>query len=381
MADLSRTCAIVGVDESDVIGRVEGKSNLQHHAEAGYNALADAGLSVKDVDGVFCAGSSTLSTAEYMGIRPRYTDSTSVGGSSFVIHVGHAVAAINAGYCEVALITHGEAGRSARSRSGGNAAEPGSQFESPYGFLGAPINYALAARRYMHQYGEDRTRQALAEIAVATRKWAQKNPKAYMKDVPMSFDDYHDSRWIAWPFHLFDCCLVTDAGGAAVVTTAERARDLAKDPVWILGAAEGHSHNIISQMPDLTQTWGVNSGPAALGRAGVTHDDIDLAMIYDSFTYTVLITLESLGFCKPGEGADFVANQRTAPGGDFAMNTSGGGLSYTHSGMYGMFLILEAVRQLRGEAGERQIDNPKISLMHGTGGSLSSTGTVVLAVD
>ena len=300
MADLSRTTAIVGVDESDVIGRVEGKSNLQHHAEAGYNALADAGLSVKDVDGLFCAGSSTLSTAEYMGIQPRYTDSTSVGGSSFVIHIGHAVAAINAGYCEVALITHGEAGRSARSRPGGNAAEPGSQFETPYGFIGAPINYAMAARRYMHQYGEDRTRQAMAEIAVATRKWAQKNPKAYMKDVPMSFDDYHESRWIAWPFHLFDCCLVTDAGGAAVVTTAERARDLAKKPVWILGAAEGHSHNIISQMPDLTRTWAANSGPAAMARAGITHDDIDLAMIYDSFTYTVLITLESLGILRAG---------------------------------------------------------------------------------
>ena len=380
MANLSRTCAIVGVDESDEIGKVENKSNLQHHAEAGYNALADAGLSVKDVDGVFAAGTSTLTTAEYMGIKPRYTDSTSVGGSSFIIHIGHAVAAINAGYCEVALITHGEAGRSARSRAGGNAAEPGPQYESPYGFIGAPINYALAARRYMHQYGEDRTRQAMAEIAVSTRKWASKNPKAYMRD-EMTFDDYHNSRWIAWPFHLFDCCLVTDAGGAAIVTTAERARSLAKKPVWILGASEGHTHGIISQMPDLTQTNAVNSGPAAMKSAGVTHDDIDLAMIYDSFTYTVLATLESLGFCKPGEGPDFVKDQRTAPGGDFALNTSGGGLSYTHSGMYGMFLILEAVRQLRGEAGERQIDNPKIALMNGTGGSLSSTGTVILAAD
>ena len=380
MADLSRTTAIVGVAESDEIGRVPDKSNLQHHAEAAYNALEDAGLSMSDVDGLLTAGTSTLNLAEYLGIEPTYTDTTAVGGSSFIIHIGHAMAAINAGYCEVALVTHGEAGRSARSRAGGNASDPGAQFEAPYGFLGAPINYAIAARRYMHEYGEDRTRQAMAEVAVATRKWALLNPKAYMKD-PMSFDDYHDSRWISWPFHLFDCCLVTDAGGAYVITSAERARDLKKKPVWVLSSAEGHDHGIISQMPDLTRTWGRVTGPAALERAGVTHSDIDLAMIYDSFTYTVLVTLESLGFCGPGEAADFVADQRTAPGGDFALNTSGGGLSYTHSGMYGMFLVLEAVRQLRGECGERQLDDPKLTLINGTGGSLSSTGTVILAAD
>ena len=380
MADLSRSVAIVGVAESDEIGRVENKSSLQHHAEAAYNALEDAGLSIKDVDGLLTAGFSTLTLAEYLGIEPNYTDTTFVGGSSFIIHIAHAVAAINAGYCEVALVTHGEAGRSARNRAGANLSEPGPQFEIPYGYIGAPINYAVAARRYMHEYGEDKTRQGMAEVAVATRKWALMNPKAYMKD-PMTFDDYHNSRWIAWPFHLFDCCLVTDAGGAYVVTTAERARDLKKKPVWVLGAAEGHDHGIISQMPDLTRTYARETGPSALKRSGLTHNDIDLAMIYDSFTYTVLVTLESLGFCGPGEGADFVKDQRTAPGGDFALNTSGGGLSYTHSGMYGMFLVLEAVRQLRGECGERQLDNPKISLMNGTGGSLSSTGTVIVAVD
>ena len=380
MADNSRSVAIVGVAESDQIGRVE-KSNLQLHAESAYNALEDAGLSIKDVDGLMTAGTSTLTLGEYLGVNPRFTDTTAVGGSSFIIHIAHAMLAIQAGYCETVLVTHGEAGRSARSRSGGNASEPGPQFESPYGYIGAPINYAMAARRYMHQYGEDYTRQGMAEVAVATRKWANLNPKAYFKDVPMSFDEYHDSRWIAWPFHLPDCCLVTDAGGAYVVTTAERARDLPKKPVWVLGAGEGLDHGIISQMPDLTSTWARESGPAALKMAGVTHDDIDLAMIYDSFTYTVLVTLESLGFCGPGEGPDFVANQRAAPGGDFAMNTSGGGLSYTHSGMYGMFLVLEAVRQLRGETGDRQLDNPKLSLINGTGGSLSSTGTVVLGID
>ena len=380
MADLSRSVAIVGVAESDEIGKVENKSSLQHHAEAAYNALEDAGLSIEDVDGLLSAGFSTLTLAEYIGIEPKFTDTTAVGGSSFIIHIAHAMAAVNAGYCEVALVTHGEAGRSARNRAGANLSEPGPQFEIPYGFIGAPINYAMAARRYMHQYGEDRARQAFAEIAVSTRKWARMNPKAYIKD-PMTFDDYHNSRWISWPFHLFDCCLVTDGGGAYVITTPERARSLKKKPVWVLGAAEGLDHGMLSQMPDLTSTWARYSGPKALERAGATYGDIDLAMIYDSFTYTVLVTLESLGFCGPGEGPEFVKDQRTAPGGDFPLNTSGGGLSYCHTGMYGMFLVLEAVRQLRGECGERQIADPKIALINGTGGSLSSTGTVVVAVD
>lgn len=375
----SQRIAIVGVDESDQIGRVENKSSLQHHAEAAFNALEDAGLEMNEVDGLLSAGFSNLTLAEYLGIHPKFTDGTAVGGSSFIIHIAHAVAAIQAGYCEVALVTHGEAGRSARNRSGANASEPGPQFEVPYGIIGPPISYSMACRRYMELYGEDRTRQALAEIAVSTRKWAQLNPKAYMKEQPMSFDDYHDSRWISWPFHLFDCCLVTDAGGAYVITTEERAKDLKQKPVFILGAAEGHDHGMISQMPDLTRTWARYSGPTALSRSGLTHNDIDLAMIYDSFTYTVLATLESLGFCEAGEGPDFVANQRTAPGGTFALNTSGGGLSYTHSGMYGMFLVLEAVRQLRGECGERQLDNPKTCLINGTGGALSSTGTVILS--
>jgi acetyl-CoA acetyltransferase len=381
MNQLSKTIAIVGAAESDEIGLVPNKSPLQHHAEAAHNALADAGLSVKDVDGLFTAGYSTLAVGEYTGIRPKYTDSTSVGGSSFVIHIAHAIAAINAGYCSVALVTHGEAGRSARERVAGmgGAGLPGGQFETPYGFIGAPISYSQACSRYMHLYGEDRTRQALAEIAVSTRKWALMNPKAYMKE-PMSFDDYHNSRWVSWPFHLFDCCLVTDAGGAIVLTSADRARDLPKKPVYVLGAAEYHDHLGISQMPDLTVTPAHSSAPRAMEMAGVGFNDIDLTMIYDSFTYTVLATLESIGYCKPGEGPEFVANQRTAPGGDFALNTSGGGLSYTHPGMYGMFLNIEAVRQLRGECGERNV-NPKIALVNGTGGSLSSTGTAILAVD
>ena len=383
-----RDIAIVGVAESDEMGTVPNKSSLQHHAEAAHNALADAGLSKSDVDGLFTAGFSTLATAEYLGIQPGYTDNTSVGGSSFVIHVAHAVAAIRAGFCEVALITHGQAGRSTRGRVGGDPNQPTAQYEAPYGMIGPPINYALACSRYMHQYGEDKTRQGMAEIAVSTRKWANLNPKAAMHETPMSFDDYHNSRWVAWPFHLFDCCLVTDSGASIIVTTADRARNCAKEPVWVLGAAESHDHNMISMMPSLTSLIARETGPKAFGRAGLNTDDIDLTMIYDSFTYTVMLTLEGLGFCGPGEAADFVAGQRTAPGGDFSLNTSGGGLSYTHPGMYGSFLLVEAVRQLRGEAGDRQVkgrrdptQNPKTSVVNGTGGSLSSTGTVVLARD
>ena len=354
-APRERDIAIVGVAESDEMGTVPNISSLQHHGEAAYNALEDAGISKNDVDGVLTAGFSTLATAEYLGIQPSFTDNTSVGGSSFVIHVAHAIAAIRAGYCEVALITHGQAGRSTRGRIPGDPNQPTAQYEAPYGMIGPPINYSMACSRYMHQYGEDKTRQGMAEVAVATRKWANLNPKAGMHDTPMSFDDYHDSRWVSWPFHLPDCCLVTDSGAAIIVTTADRARSCRKEPVWVLGAAEGHDHNMISQMPSLTSTWARESGPNSLQRAGLKHGDLDLTMIYDSFTYTVMVTLESLGFCGPGEAADFVANQRTAPGGDFALNTNGGGLSYTHPGMYGSFLLVEAVRQMRGECGERQV--------------------------
>ena len=378
---ISGSAEIVGVAESDQIGKLPNKSALQLHAEAASNALDDAGIPMSDVDGFLTAGYSTYDVAEYLGIEPHFTDATIVGGSSFVIHIAHAMAAIQAGYCEVALITHGQAGRSDRARAAMNRGLPGAQYEAPYGILGPPISYSMAARRYMHTYGEDRTRQALAEIAVSTRKWANMNEMAYMKDEPMSFDDYHDSRWISWPFHLLDCCLVTDAGAAIVVTTPERAKNARKGGVNVIGVGEGHDHSLISQMEDLTLPFGRNTGPQALEMAGVSHSDLDLTMIYDSFTYTVLVTLESLGFCGPGEGPDFVADQRTAPGGDFALNTNGGGLSYTHPGMYGIFTVIEAIRQLRGETGERQIANRNLAMAHGTGGNLSSTGTVILQRD
>jgi len=231
----------------------------------------------------------------------------------------------------------------------------------------------------MYEYGT--THEQLGEIAIATRKWAQMNPKALMRD-PMTMDDYMSSRWISYPFHLLDCCLVTDAGGAIVVTTAERAKDCKKEPILVLGFGEGHDHGMISAMPSLTSLIARDTGKRAFEMAGVTHNDIDIVEVYDSFTYTVLLTLEDLGFCKKGEGGAFVSGQRTAPGGDFPLNTHGGGLSYSHPGMYGVFTVIEAVRQLRHEyTGDRQVKDAKIGLAHGTGGSLSSCGTAILARD
>ena len=381
-----RRVAIVGADESDEIGMVPHKGVLQHHSEAALNALADAGLSLSDVDGLFTSGAgfaASLQVAEYLGIHPKYTDSTSVGGSSFVIHVEHAAAAIATGLIDVALITHGETGYSNRFRKGVGRAPmdpwfPASQFEAPYHVGGPPSTYALACMRHMHQYGT--THEQLAEIAVATRKWAVLNPKALMRD-PLSIDDVLSSRWISYPFHILDCCLVTDAGGAIVVTSAERAKDCKKKPVWVLGSGEAHTHWTLANMPDLTTTPAAISGPRAFQMAGVRHDEIDVVEVYDSFTYTALVTLEALGFCKPGEGGPFVSGQRTAPGGDFPLNTNGGGLSYTHPGMYGMFLLIEATRQLRGECGERQVPGAKLACVNGTGGALSSTGTLILGVE
>ena len=384
---LSKKVAIVGVDESDQIGIAEGKTALMLHAEAARNALRDAGIDKSEVDGICTSGPSVMQLSEYLGIRPDFMDSTSVGGSSFVIQVEHAAAAIEAELCSVVLITHGEMGYSARrgraARGGGMArfmdiSAPAAQFEMPYGTGGPPSVYSMAAMRHMHEYGT--THEQLAEIAVATRKWAQLNPKAFMRD-PLTIDDVLSSRWIAYPFHIYDCCLVTDAGGACVVVGADRAKELPKAPVWLLGSGEAQTHQSMVNNPDLTQTPARYSGERAFAMAGLTREEIDVVEVYDSFTYTALVTIEELGFCKKGEGGPFLANQRSAPGGDFPMNTNGGGLSYTHPGMYGMFLIIEAVRQLRGECGERQVPNAKTALVNGTGGSLSSTGTLILSVD
>jgi acetyl-CoA acetyltransferase len=373
--------AIVGAAESDRIGRVPDVPALLLHAQAARNALAEAGLTKDDVDGLFTAGVSTLELGEYLGIEPRLTDGTAVGGSSFVIHIAHAALAIMNGWCNVALITHGESGRSRVGMPGRPTAPDSlaSQFEGPYG-LSMPVGaYAMACSRHMALYGT--THEQLAEIAVSTRKWAMLNPKAMMRD-PITVEDVLNARPISYPFTLLDCCLVTDAGGAVVLTSIERARDCKTTPVAVLGVGESHDHGMISQMPSLTSFAAKTSGRLAFEMAGVKHDELDLTMIYDSFTYTVLLSLEELGFCAKGEGGAFVSNGRTAPGGPFPMNTNGGGLSYNHPGMYGMFAIIEGVRQLRhdyADQGIRQVKDAKLAVVHGTGGVLSSAGTAILA--
>ena len=372
--------AVVGVDESDEIGVLPHKSTLQLLAEASRNALIDAGLSLADVDGVFTADLSARDVAEYLGIRPRYMDGTSVGGSTFVMQLGHAAAALRAGLCDVALIAHGESGRSGVGlpRISTSPQSPLAQFEDPFGMPNPYGCYAMACTRHMHLYGT--TREQLAEIAVATRKWAALNPKALRRE-PMTIADVLGAREISYPFGKLDCCVVTDAGGAAVVTRMDRARDCRRRPVAVLGHGEASDHSIISQMPDLAAGPGRMSGERAFAMAGVKPADIDVAEIYDSFTYTVLLSLEDLGFCGRGEGGPFVSGQRTAPGGDFPLNTSGGGLSYTHPGMFGIFTIIEAVRQLRHDyAGQegRQVAGAELALVHGTGGVLSTTGTAIL---
>ena len=299
-SNLSGKAAIVGVAESDKIGVLPDKPAIMLHAEAARNALEDAGLTKDDVDGLFSAGISTLEIGEYLGIEPKVTDTTAVGGSSFVIHIAHAATAIATGRCEVALVTHGESGRS-RVGMPPRSMDPQSlrgQFEAPYG-LPQPVGaYALACSRHMYEYGT--TKAQLAEIAVATRKWAMLNPKAMMRE-PITIEDVLNSRPISWPFNLLDCCLVTDAGGAYVMTSVDRARDLKQTPAVVLGFGEGHDHAMISQMPSYTSFAARNSGKRAFEMAGVTHDELNLAMIYDSFTYTVLATLESLGYCGAGE--------------------------------------------------------------------------------
>ncbi len=379
---LKKACAIAGVAESR-LGVVPDSTVMTLQAEALVAALADAGLEKSDVDAVFSSGNwgrlPQLQVCEYLGIRPSYSDNTSVGGASFEFHLGHAAAAIQAGLCKVAVILYGSTQRSRRERRIFEThVDLGYQYEAPYG-LPIPVGaYALAASRHMAQYGT--TSAQLAELAVATRAWAQLNPVAYRRE-PLTVDEVLASDMIATPLHRLDCCLVTDGGGCVVVVSPEIAKTLPKPPVWLLGQGEAHSHAQISEMQDLTVTPAAESGKRAFAMAGISHGDLDVVEIYDSFTITVLLTLESLGFCAPGESGAFVSGGRTAPGGAFPLNTNGGGLSYCHPGQYGIFLLIEAVRQLRGEAGDRQVPDATLALASGTGGVLSSNSTCILGLE
>ncbi len=378
MKELSNSVAIVGVDESDEIGTLPDVSQLTLHLQSIHNAIADAGLKISDIDGVFTAGQhSPVLLGESLGITPRYVDSTTVGGCSFIIMVGHAMLALHHGLCDVAVVSHGESGRSGTGVTRTRDTSLVGQFESPYGFGGAPTYFGMITTRHMHEYGT--TLENWADVAVSTRAWAGLNPKARFRD-PITVQDVLDSRPMFYPFNLLNICLVTDAGGAVVLTRADRAKDCAKKPVYVRGAGEGAEHTLVTSMRDLPLSRATTiSGNKAFEMAGVSHGDFDHIMLYDAFSSGPPLMLEALGFCEPGQGVRMFDDGKSTPGGSLPINTNGGGLSYTHSGMYGIFPIIEAVRQQRGECGERQVPGAKLSLVNGMGGMLSAAGTIVLS--
>lgn len=381
-----RRAVVAGVSTSDY-PHLPDHSEHGVHAEAALRALADAGLTLADVDGLATAGFFPMyaaGVAEYLGIHPTYYDETNAGGASFEVQVEHAATAVEAGLAEVVLVTYGSIQLSQMGRTlgtggsgGGGGGAPGPAVHDALWGNTLVGSYALAARRHMHQFGT--TPEQLAEVAVTMRRHAALNPQAQYRE-PLTVDDVLSSRLVADPLHKLDCCVISDGGAACVVTTAERAADLDCRPVHILGGAHATTHQMnISAMPDLTVTAAAQSGPLALARAGVTPADIDVAELYDSFTITVLLTLEDLGFCAKGEGGPFAASGALGLGGRLPVNTDGGGLSACHPGMRGLFLIVEAVRQLRGEGGPAQVAGAELALVHGVGGVLSTGATLVLS--
>jgi acetyl-CoA acetyltransferase len=393
-----KSIAVVGAAETTRLGVIPDMSQIQLHADAALNAMADAGLKPADIDGVATAGETPVTVAHYLGITPKWVDGTAVGGCSFMLHTRHAAAAIAAGLCETVLITHGESGRSGIGRTR-NIVAPSSlagQFEQPYGPLGPPTLFTLPVLRYMKTYGlKDET---LAMVSVVQREWAAQNPRATFKE-PITVEDVLNSRMIAYPFRLLQCCLVTDGGGALILVAAERARDFPQKPVYILGSGESVETPMVSQMADFTSSRAFRvSGAKAFAEAGITHHDVDHLMIYDAFAHLPIYGLEDLGFVPPGEGGPFIAARHTAPGvpgrpagpRDYArglkahgrpgipLNTNGGGLSYMHSGMYGMYALQESVRQLRGTA-PAQVPGAQISVCHGVGGMFAAAGTIIFS--
>ncbi len=371
------SAAISGVAQVDMF-KTAGRSPLGIMAVAVKQALADAGLSLSDVDGLFTTSSyyafPTLNLSEYLGIHPRFVDSTALGGCSFIAQLGHAAAAIEAGLCEVAVIAYGSTQRSDAGKLVSMSEQ--SAYELPYGMIHPIGAFGMIARRHMAEYGT--TSEQLAELAVSARQWSLLTEDAPYPE-PLSVDDVLSSPMIASPLHKLDCCLVTDGGGAVVLTSAERARELRSDPIYLLGVGQAQNHRNVSQMPDLTTTHASQSSQRALQMAGVTLGDVDTVHLYDAFTISLLVLLEDLGFCAKGEGGSFVEGGRVAPGGKIALNTNGGGLSYSHPGMLGIFLIIEAVQQLRGAAGRRQIPGAEVSLVHGMGMTLAAHATAVLS--
>jgi acetyl-CoA acetyltransferase len=377
---LKHKTAIVGAYEHPTRFAPD-KTSFQIMAESLRGALDHAGLTIKDIDGIsscgMMGGMGMISFCDYINLQPNYIDSTSVGGASFLFHVAHAAAAVHAGLCAVCAVVFGSTVASRPGGGmGGGLSDPCDQYEVPFGVT--TVNaYAMIAQRHMHDYGT--TPEQLAEIAVTTRMHASMNPVAKYRE-PITIDDVLASRYIATPLHLLDCCIISDGGGAVIVTSEDRARGM-KKPVYILGAAETARHTSRGKR-DFLELAAAQSGKLAFERAGVTHKDIDMGMIYDSFTITVLATLENLGFCKRGEGGAFVQGGRLRFDGDFPINTDGGGLSSCHPMMRGMFLLIEATKQLRGECGPRQVKECKTALCHGTGGALGtrhSGATIILS--
>ncbi|MWB78099.1 thiolase [Pseudooceanicola sp. 216_PA32_1] len=358
------------------MGEAPGQSSMDLAAGAGLLALDSAGLTLADVDALYVALPddmlSGLSLAEYYGIHPKVTGNNRTGGSAFLSHAIEAALALDAGLCDVALITYGS---NTRTNTRRYPAPPG---ESPYETAyrpNLPASYALAARRHMHEFGT--TREQLAEVAVAARKWANLNPDAYKRG-DLSIDDVISAPMVASPLTVRDCCLVTDGAAAVVMTRADRARDLRDAPAYLLGGAAATTHRYIAAMPDLTVTAAAQSGPRAFAHAGLAPSDVDVLQLYDAFTINVILFLEDLGFCPKGEGGRFVEGGAIAPGGTLPVNTNGGGLSCVHPGMYGLFTMVEACRQIAGEAGDRQVDDVNVALSHGNGGVLSSQATLLL---
>jgi acetyl-CoA acetyltransferase len=372
--------AVVGAAETTQLGVIPNMSQVQLHADAALNAVRDAGISISDIDGIATAGESPESLAHYLGITPTWIDATGVGGCSFLMHVRHATAAIEAGLCRTVLITHGESGRSGIAAAGFPVPVRGSllqQFETPYGTTGPATMFTVPVLRYLKKYGL--SEDALAEVAVVQREWAAKNPRATFKNA-ISVDDVMNSRMISYPFRLLMCCLVTDGGGALILTSAERAKDFGR-PVYIVGSGESVETPMVSQMEDFTTSRAFRvSGREAFKSSGIRHSDVDHLMIYDAFAHLPLYGLEDLGFCEPGEAAAFIRGRNTAPGGKLPMNTNGGGLSYMHSGMYGMYALQESVRQVRGIAAA-QVPDVKISVAHGVGGMFAASSTIVFSKD
>ncbi len=369
--------AIVGAAETTDMGTVPGLAQIGLHADAALNALADCGLTIKDIDGVATAGHNATEVAHYLGITPTWVDGTSVGGCSFMLHVRHAVAALESGLCTTVLITHGESGRS-RVGVAARGIFPSlfdQQFELPYGVMAPPTRFTIPVMRKMKDHGI--TEEQLAMVAVVQREWAAKHPRASFRD-PITVDDVLNSRMIAYPFRKLMCCLVTDGGGALILTKADRAKDMPTKPVYIRGAGESVETPLVSQMKDFTSSQAFRiSGKLAFESAGISHADVDHLMIYDAFAHLPIYGLEDLGFVKPGEAAQFIAEGNTRPGGKLPLNTNGGGLSYMHSGMYGMYALQESVRQMRGVS-PAQIEGAKISVCHGVGGMFAASGTVVM---